>query len=179
MIIYHKLGARTLSWRVLYYSDYCLVSMGHTNGKRNPQHVDTWRAEVIMRHSSITSPPWNTHGLSLNLKLKDLSRLAEQWAPRTSSYCFPSRGFTSTVWFFTECWGPELSPASTSVWKPSPQPLAKHILPKYFLYKASREARRRHCCYCLPGLPNAWHLNATYWFSPDSNSFSNKINVKN
>lgn len=108
-----------------------------------------------------------------------LSRLAEQQAPRTSSYCFPSRGFTSTVWFFMECWGPELSPASTSVWKPSPQPLAKHILPKYFLNKASREARRRHCCYCLPGLPNTWHLNATYWFSPDSNSFSNKINVKN
>lgn len=119
------------------------------------------------------------HSVSLNLKLKDLSGLAEQQAPRTSSYCSLAEGLQAHVWFFTECWGPELSPASTSVRKPSPQPLAKHILPKYFLYKASQEARRRHCCYCLPGLPNTWHLNATtYWFSPDSNSFSNKINVK-
>lgn len=177
MIIYHKLGAKTLSWTVLYYSDYCPISMDHTNGKRNPQRVDTWRAEVTMRHSSLTSPPWDTVShwtWSSNTCLDWLSS-----NPRTSSYCSLAEGLQAHVWFFTECWGPELSPASTSVRKPSPQPLAKHILPKYFLYKASQEARRRHCCYCLPGLPNTWHLNATtYWFSPDSNSFSNKINVK-
>lgn len=112
-------------------------------------------------------------GLSLNLKLKDLSRLAEQQAPRTSSYCFPSRGVYKHKSGFSRSAGDQNSAQQALQYRSHP-----HNLPKYFLYKASLEARRRHCCYCLPGLPNTWYLNATYWFSPDSNSFSNKINVK-
>lgn len=137
MIIYHKLGAKTLSWTVLYYSDYCPISMDHTNGKRNPQRVDTWRAEVTMRHSSLTSPPWDTVSHWTWSSKTCLDWLSSN--PRTSSYCSLAEGLQAHVWFSTECWGPELSPASTSVRKPSPQSLAKHILPKYFHIKLPRK----------------------------------------